>query len=91
VAGVHVTQIFSRPSGDPADLGGLTQDEQAALAGEAWFEANVGGYHVLQGQQPQTLAHALNDSPAGFLGWVCQLYRGRLDADFVLNNVFCTG
>jgi pimeloyl-ACP methyl ester carboxylesterase len=87
VVGVHVTQIFSGPSGDPADLEGLTEDEQAALADAAWFEENVGGYHVLQGQQPQTLAHALNDSPVGFLGWVSQLYRGQLDADFILNNL----
>ena len=87
VVGVHVTQIFSGPSGDPADLEGLTEAEQAALAGAAWFEANVGGYSVLQGQQPQTLAHALNDSPVGFLGWVCQLYRGQVDADFILDNL----
>lgn len=64
-----VTQIFSGPSGDPADLEGLTEDEQGALASTTWFQANVGGYHVVQGQQPQTLAHALSDSPVGFLGW----------------------
>jgi pimeloyl-ACP methyl ester carboxylesterase len=87
VVGVHVTQIFSGPSSDPADLEGLTEDEQGALADAAWFEAHVGGYHVVQGQQPQTLAHALSDSPAGFLGWVSQLYRGQLDADFILNNL----
>lgn len=87
VVGAHVTQIFSGPSGDPAELEGLTSAEQAALADEAWFEANVGGYHVVQGQQPHTLAHALNDSPVGFLGWVSQLYRGNLDEDFVLDNV----
>jgi pimeloyl-ACP methyl ester carboxylesterase len=87
VAGVHVTQIFSGPSSDPADLEGLNEDEQGALADTDWFEANVGAYHVLQGQQPQTLAHALNDSPVGFLGWVSQLYRGQLDADFILDNL----
>ena len=87
VVGVHVTQIFSGPSGDPADLDGLTEDEQAALADTAWFEANVGAYEVVQGQQPQTLAHALTDSPVGFLGWVSQLYRGELDADFILDNL----
>jgi len=42
---------------------------------------------VLQGQQPQTLAHALADSPAGLLGWNAQLFDESLDDDFVLANV----
>jgi pimeloyl-ACP methyl ester carboxylesterase len=87
VVGVHVTQIFSGPSGDPAELDGLTPAERTALADEETFMATIGGYQVIQSQQPQTLAHALNDSPAGFLGWVSQLYRGNLDEDFVLDNV----
>ena len=29
VVGVHVTQIFSFPSGDPAELENLTEDEAA--------------------------------------------------------------
>ena len=42
---------------------------------------------MLQGQQPQTLAHALRDSPAGLLGWNGQLFDESLDDDFVLANV----
>jgi len=42
---------------------------------------------VLHGQQPQTLAHALADSPAGLLGWNAQLFDEGLDDDFVLANV----
>src|SRR5690349_5409536 len=30
VIGVHVTQLFSFPSGDPADFDGLSEDDQAA-------------------------------------------------------------
>jgi hypothetical protein len=40
----------------------------------------------VQSRQPQTLAHALADSPAGLLGWHSQLYRG-LDPDYILTNV----
>jgi pimeloyl-ACP methyl ester carboxylesterase len=87
VVGAHVTQIFSGPSSDPADLEGLTEAERAALAEEETFMATVGGYGVIQSQQPQTLGHALADSPVGYLGWVSQLFRGNLDADFVLDNV----
>jgi epoxide hydrolase len=40
-----------------------------------------------QSKQPQTLAHALADSPVGLLGWHSQIFRGGVDADFVLTNV----
>jgi len=32
VAGVHVTQLLSLPSGDPAELADLTAEEQGQLA-----------------------------------------------------------
>jgi len=42
---------------------------------------------VLHGQQPQTLAHAITDSPAGLLGWNGQLFDETLDDEFILANV----
>ena len=87
VAGVHVTQLFSFPSGDPAELAGLDADEQAAMSVLQWFWQHKGAFNVLQGQQPQTLAHALADSPAGLLGWNAQLFDDSLDDDFILANV----
>ena len=86
VVGVHVTQIFSFPSGDPAEFEGLTEEEQAAVQHLRWFWENLGAFNQLQSQAPQTLAHALADSPAGLLGWMGQLLRG-LDDDFVLTNI----
>jgi pimeloyl-ACP methyl ester carboxylesterase len=86
VVGVHVTQLFSFPSGDPAELTDLTDDEQAALAHLQWFWDTMGAFNVLQSQAPQTLAHALADSPTGLLGWNGQLLVG-LDDDFVVANV----
>jgi pimeloyl-ACP methyl ester carboxylesterase len=87
VAGVHVTQLFSFPSGDPAELADLDDDEQAAMSVLQWFWQHKGAFNVLQGQQPQTLAHALADSPAGLLAWNAQLFDESLDDDFVLANV----
>jgi epoxide hydrolase len=87
VVGVHVTQLFSFPSGDPAELAGLDEDEQAAMSVLDWFWQHKGAFNVLQGQQPQTLAHALSDSPAGLLGWNAQLFDETLDDEFVLANV----
>jgi pimeloyl-ACP methyl ester carboxylesterase len=87
VAGVHVTQLFSFPSGDPGELADLDRGEQEAMSVLNWFWQNKGAFNVLQGQQPQTLAHALADSPAGLLAWNGQLFDEVLDDEFVLANV----
>ncbi|WP_336207691.1 epoxide hydrolase family protein [Nonomuraea sp. LPB2021202275-12-8] len=86
VVGVHVTQIFSFPSGDPAEFAGLTEEDQAGLAVLDWFWKEKGAFNVLHSQQPQTLAHAIADSPAGLVGWLAQLLDEDLDDDFVLTN-----
>jgi pimeloyl-ACP methyl ester carboxylesterase len=89
VIGIHVTQMFLMPSGDLHDLPNPTPDDLAAIAGLEWFNQNMSAYDTLQAQQPQTLAYALMDSPAGLLAWFCQIYREGegIDEDFVLTNV----
>jgi epoxide hydrolase len=87
VVGVHVTQIFSFPSGDPAELADLTPEEQRELGTLQWFYENKFSFNTLMSQQPQTLAFALHDSPAGLLAWNAQLLGEDLDADFALTNV----
>jgi hypothetical protein len=93
VTGVHVTQVFSFPSGDPAEFEGLSEQDMAALAKLQWFMDRKFSFNQLHSQQPQTLAHALADSPAGLLGWNGQLMgddamgEQGLDDDFVLTNV----
>lgn len=86
VVGVHVTQLFSFPTGDPAELEGLSEEEQEGMAVLKWFWEEKGAFNLIQSQQPQTLAHALSDSPAGLLGWLDQLLGDELDDDFVLTN-----
>jgi uncharacterized protein (TIGR03086 family) len=87
VVGVHVTQLFSFPSGDPEELTDLDQDEQRGMETLQWFWQHKGAFNTLQGQQPQTLAHALADSPVGLLAWNAQLFDEALDDEFVLANV----
>ena len=87
VAGVHVTQVFSFPSGDPAEMADLTPEEQEQLQQLQWFMDNKFSFNTLMSQQPQTLAYALVDSPVGLLAWHAQLLGPDLDADFVLSNV----
>ncbi|MEU8214628.1 epoxide hydrolase family protein [Micromonospora taraxaci] len=86
VLGVHVTQLFSFPSGDPAEFAGLTEADQAALGHLQWFYENKFSFNQVHSQQPQTLAFGLADSPVGLLAWNAQLFDESLDADFVLGN-----
>ena len=66
-SGVHVNQIFSFPSGDPKELEGLTPEELGYLSFlQGFVERAV--HDKLQAAQPQTIAHALADSPAGQIG-----------------------
>jgi hypothetical protein len=87
VRGVHVTQLYSFPSGDPAEFDGLSEADQAAMAHLQWFYENKFAFNTVQSQQPQTLAFGLADSPAGLLAWHAQLFGESLDADFILANV----
>ncbi|MET7706154.1 epoxide hydrolase [Micromonospora sp. NPDC005413] len=87
VLGVHVTQLFSFPSGDPAEFAGLSEADQAALKHLQWFYENKFSFNQVHSQQPQTLAFALADSPVGLLAWNAQLFDESLDVEFVLANV----
>jgi pimeloyl-ACP methyl ester carboxylesterase len=88
--GVHVTQIWSMPRGDEGELDGLSEADQAALDVRNWFHDNFGAYSDLHSQQPQTLAHALADSPVGLLAWYSQIYRDEVSPDFLLTDVTLT-
>jgi len=92
VTAIHVTQIFSFPGGDPAEFEGMSAEDMAALSKLQWFYENKFSFNQVHSQQPQTLAHALADSPVGLLGWNGQLLGSDaglqdLDDDFILTNV----
>ena len=87
VVGVHVTQVFSFPSGDPAEMQDLSSDEQSQLQTLQWFYENKFSFNTLMAQQPQTLGYAIDDSPVGLLAWNAQLLGDELDPDFILTNV----
>ena len=66
--GAHVLQLFSFPSGDPAEFAGFGPADYAALEHMQWFQS-VGGYNAMNASRPQTVAVALSDSPVGQLAW----------------------
>ena len=88
VVGVHVNQIFSFPSGDPGEFEGLTPEEFQYLEFlQSFVDRAI--HDKAQAAQPQTLAHALADSPAGQLAWSGQLFGPpgqALSADQILTN-----
>ncbi|WP_194832137.1 epoxide hydrolase family protein [Nocardia sp. XZ_19_369] len=85
--GVHVTQLFSFPSGDPSEFEGMSGEDMAALGHLQWFHDNKMAFNTFLSQQPQTVAYALTDSPVGLLGWNAQLMGESLDPDFIIGNV----
>jgi len=86
VIGVHVNQLFSFPSGDPAEFEGLTPEELQYLSFLQGFVDHA-VHDKLQQAQPQTVAHALADSPAGQIGWSGQLFGDALSTDHIITNV----
>jgi pimeloyl-ACP methyl ester carboxylesterase len=86
VLGIHVTQIFSFPSGDPAEFEGLSAEDLGYLQFLQGFVEHA-VHDKLQAAQPQTVAHALADSPAGQVAWSGQLFGNALSDDHIVTNV----
>ncbi|WP_214319148.1 epoxide hydrolase family protein [Nonomuraea sediminis] len=85
VIGVHVTQIFSFPSGDPGEMEGISPEDLQYLQFLQSFVSHA-VHDKVQEEQPQTIAHALADSPAGQLAWSGQLFGDALSKDDILTN-----
>src|SRR5512132_1230408 len=64
VIGVHVNNLGTFPSGDPSELAGLTEADQARLALLETWGRDMSGYAIVQSTRPQTLSHALTASAA---------------------------
>jgi pimeloyl-ACP methyl ester carboxylesterase len=89
VIGVHVTQVWVPPPADEPDLiASLSAEDRAAFQTFVDYQQHHAAYGTVQGQAPQTLAHALTDSPAGLLGWNAQAMQPYgLDTDAILTHV----
>jgi pimeloyl-ACP methyl ester carboxylesterase len=72
VIGYHTTEP-GIPGPDPRpDPESISDEERAHLAYVKEWEATEGGYFGILGTRPQTLGHALNDSPAGLAAWIVE-------------------
>lgn len=77
--------LFVESDGDPADY---DPDEQALLARNLRFFAEESGYSAIQTTKPQTLANALNDSPAGLCSWLVEKRRTWSHSNGDVESVF---
>jgi pimeloyl-ACP methyl ester carboxylesterase len=99
VAGVHLTgTTAAMPFGPPVDLEGLSEADRSRGERFNTYQADGLGYLHLQATRPQTLAYALNDSPAGQLAWIVEKFHewtdpatdlpdDAVDRDQLLTNV----
>ncbi|MCU0868985.1 MAG: epoxide hydrolase 1 [Burkholderiales bacterium] len=77
--GVHVNLLPVRR--DPGMVQSLALDDVMFLNELKHFLAEEVGYQDIQGTKPQTLAIALNDSPAGLAAWILEKFHRWSDCD----------
>ncbi|MNW44634.1 hypothetical protein D3C74_218720 [compost metagenome] len=88
--GIHVLQLFSFPSGDPAEMADLSEEDQQKLQFLANFQERA-GFNSIQSTRPQTLSYGLSDSPTGQLAWIAELFCGFGDhVDYIDRDAFLT-
>lgn len=80
VLGLHLGDVpLHRPRALPAEE--ATDDDREWMARLAAWEFSEGAYARLQRTKPQTLAVALEDSPAGLAAWLLEKYQAWSDGD----------
>ncbi len=92
VIGVHLNMVGAGPA-EGRGAKSLSEDEKKFLAEAAKFRHEEAGYQAIQGTKPQTLAYALNDSPAGLAAWIVEKFRtwsdcgGDVERSFTRNQI----
>lgn len=79
VAGVHLNDPITIPSWDDDGSGYSTEDQAKLAELQDWNSSQTSGYATIHATRPQTLAPAVNDSPAGLLAWVLDVVHTYMD------------
>jgi microsomal epoxide hydrolase len=95
VVGIHLNMLPVAPH--PSERTNLSAAEEAFLTELERFRLEETGYQWIQGTKPQTLAFALNDSPAGLAAWITEKFytwtdcqgdiERRVSKDELLTNI----
>jgi pimeloyl-ACP methyl ester carboxylesterase len=94
--GLHLGNLDNDPYTGPGSRP-LSDAERAYRSDwQRWLDTEY-AYGAIQSTRPQTLAYALNDSPAGLAGWILEKWRAwsdsggdperRFSRDFLLTTV----
>lgn len=88
LSGIHLNMVPARHVFERPPTEELSQSEKDYLQQlELWLQEE-GGYAMIQGTKPQTLAYALNDSPTGLAAWIVEKFRSWSDCDGSLEKCF---
>jgi microsomal epoxide hydrolase len=95
IKGIHLNMLPLAPH--PNDRTNLSPVEKAFIKESQFFQTEETGYQWIQGTKPQTLAYALNDSPAGLAAWITEKFytwtdcqgkiESRVSKDDLLTNI----
>jgi len=89
VLGLHLNYIPGsfQPPHDPSGQD-ITEEERAFLATRAAWVEEEGAYGSIHTTRPQSLAYALNDSPAGLASWIIEKFRSWSDCEGDVERAF---
>jgi pimeloyl-ACP methyl ester carboxylesterase len=79
LSGIHLNMLPLRRDRDTGK--DPTPEEARYLKELAHFMKEETGYQWIQGTRPQTLAHALTDSPSGLAAWIFEKFHAWTDCD----------
>jgi pimeloyl-ACP methyl ester carboxylesterase len=85
--GIHLSNLEFSPQRDDGSRP-LSDAERKYLAQRDLWDQAERGYSAVQSTKPQTLAFALNDSPAGLAAWIVEKWRSWADTDGDLDRRF---
>ena len=85
--GIHLSNLELSPFVDEG-LRPLSDQERGYLADRQRWGQRERGYSAIQSTKPQTLAYALNDSPAGAAAWILEKWRAWGDTGGDLERRF---
>jgi len=75
VVGVHITGGLGIPTGDPAELEGVTDEDRMSIERMAALFTAGSGYAPYLTNRPQTLAYGWHDSPVAQLAWLLERFK----------------
>lgn len=89
LVGIHQGMLALRARGTapPTDPDELAEDAAFGARSKAWARWEA-AYTDIQGTRPQSLAYALNDSPAGLAAWIVEKFRAWGDTNGDVESAF---